>query len=609
MQKQSFSGRKNIIMLMVLVIGFIFLVRLFYIQVIDNSYVLSARENVLRYITQYPARGLIYDRNRKLLVYNEATYDLMVVPNELSAFDTSELINLIGIEKEQVIERLQKAKDYSPFLPTIFEKQITKESYGSLQEKLYKFPGFFVQTRTIRRYPLPNASHVLGYVGEVSPSITESDKYYKSGDYIGISGIEKSYEEVLRGHKGIKIVIRDNLNREKGSFQSGKYDTVSIAGYDLYTSLDADLQAYGEYLMQNKKGSIVAIEPGSGEILTLVSSPAYNPNLLVGRVRGKNYKLLSNDSLKPLYNRALMAQYPPGSTFKIVMALIGQQEGVLFPTTLYSCQMGYHAGGLTVGCHSHASPLNLSNSIKNSCNAYYCRVFRSIIDNPAYASVEEGFNSWRESVLSFGFGKRFESDLPNELNGNIPTAAYYDKYHGNGRWKSLTIISLAIGQGEILFTPIQLANLAAITANKGFYYTPHIVKAIGEKTNLNKSFGKKHYTNIDPEYYDIVIEGMAGVVLPGGGTARRAYIDGIEVCGKTGTAENPHGKDHSIFMAFAPRENPQIAIAVFVENTGDFGGTWAAPIASLMIEKYLKGTIKNKYKEERIVNANFLSNY
>ncbi|MFC2100879.1 penicillin-binding protein 2 [Bacteroidota bacterium] len=608
MSKQSYSNRKYIILAIVFVIGFIFLLRLFYIQVIDNSYVLSARENVLRYITQYPARGLIYDRNGKLLVYNEATYDLMVVPNELSFFDTTELIHLLGIEKEQVIERFKKAKSYSPFLPSIFEKQITKESYGYLQEKLYKFPGFFVQTRTIRKYPIPHAAHILGYIGEVSPAITESNKYYKPGDYIGISGIEKSYEEILKGNKGIKIVIRDNLNREKGSFQNGKYDTVSIAGYDLFTSLDADIQAYGEYLMQNKKGSIVAIEPGSGEILTLVSSPAYDPNLLVGRVRGENYLLLSHDSLKPLYNRALMAQYPPGSTFKIVMALVGQQEGVLFPSTLYSCQSGYHAGGLTVGCHVHASPLNLPNSIKNSCNAYYCRVFRSVIDNPKYSSTEKGFNAWRKHILSFGFGKRFNSDLPNELNGNIPTAAYYDKYHGNGRWKSLTIISLAIGQGEILFTPIQLANLAAITANKGYYYTPHIVKAIGEKNNLNKSFEEKNHTNIDPSYFDIVIEGMAGVVLPGG-TARRGFIDGIEVCGKTGTAENPHGKDHSIFMAFAPKENPKIAIAVIVENTGDFGGTWAAPIASLMIEKYLTGTIKNKYKEERIVNANFLINY
>ncbi len=606
MRKQNYPNRQYVIFGIIVFIALIYLIRLLFLQVIDNQYVLSARDNVLRYITHYPARGLIYDRNGELLVYNEATYELMVVPHQLKKIDTSEFCQLLDIDKTLFENRIAKAREHSKYLPSVFERYITKKDFGKLQESLHKFPGFFVQTRTTRKYPRGIAAHLLGYVGEVNKNTIEQNPYYNSGDDIGISGIEKSYEEFLRGNKGMKVVMVDHLNREKGSFQDGKYDTVSIAGYDLYITIDAELQEYGEHLMQNKRGSIVAIEPSTGEILALVSSPAYDPNLLVGRIRGKSYNMLLADTLKPLYNRALMAQYPPGSTFKVVTALIGEQEGVLFPNTRYGCQAGYHAGGLTVGCHVHASPLDLSNSIKNSCNAYYCRVFRSIIDNNKYQSTTEAFNAWRNYSLSFGFGMKFNTDLSEQSAGNIPKATYYDKYFGKNRWKSLTIISLSIGQGEILLTPLQLANLAAITANKGFYYTPHIVSAIGSSENRNMRYSKKNYTLIDSSYFAPVIKGMAGVVDPDGGTAQRARIKDIQIAGKTGTAQNPHGKDHSIFMAFAPLDDPKIAIAVVIENSGDFGGTWAAPIASLMIEKYLKGNINNPYKEERILNANFI---
>ncbi len=603
--ERALAYRRLIIIGIFLTVGLIFVFRLFYVQILVDKYILSANNNVLRYITQYPARGLIYDRNGKLLVYNEAAYDLMVIPRQARNVDTMELCRLIGIDKDEFIRRMEKARNYSPYRQSIFESQITRENYGFLEEKLFRFPGFFVQSRTLRKYTYSIAAHTFGYIGEAGPDVIESDPYYKSGDYIGINGIEKSYEDILRGEKGLKIRVVDVLNRDKGSFQDGKYDTLAYAGTDLYSSMDEDLQEYGEKLMAGKKGSIVAIEPSTGEILCLVTSPSYDPNLLVGNIRKKNYRSLVIDTVyMPLFNRALMAMYPPGSTFKLVDALVGQQEGVLFPTTTYSCPGGFSLGnGKMVGCHSHPSPLNLIGAIQISCNTYFCRVFRSIIDNTVYTSTRQAYEKWRKEVMSFGLGKKLGLDVPGEVNGNIPTPAYYDKYHGKDRWHSMTIISLGIGQGEIGITPLQLANLAATISNRGWYYVPHIIRALGKKDSLNPGFREKKVTAVNTAYFDIVVEGMADVVSEG--TARASKIDSIDFCGKTGTAQNPHGKNHSIFIAFAPKLNSKIAISVVVENAG-YGAEWAAPVASLMIEKYIRRTVKRKELEERIMNADLI---
>ncbi|MBM3404196.1 MAG: penicillin-binding protein 2 [Bacteroidetes bacterium] len=602
---RGFTARKYFILVLIAGIGSALLIRLFFIQVIADKYILSANNNVLRYITQYPARGFVYDRNGKLLVYNEAAYDLMVIPRQIRDFDTTGFCRLLGIDVQTFIEKVEKARKYSSYRPTIFFPQISKENYGFLEEKLFRFPGFYVQPRTLRKYPLAIAAHTVGYIGEVSPAMIERKPYYKSGDYIGISGIEKSYEEILRGKKGMKIRVVDVHNRDMGSFQEGKYDTLPVAGIGLWASLDADLQAYGELLMTNKKGSIVAIEPSSGEILALVTSPSYDPNLLVGQVRSRNYAMLARDTARiPLFNRALMAQYPPGSTFKIVNALIGLHEGILKPTTAFGCPGGFSLGsGKVVKCHAHFSPLQLKQSIQFSCNTYYCHAFRNIIDKGSRKSTRAGYEKWRKQVWDFGFGHKFETDLANELNGNIPSADYYDRFHGKNRWNSYSIISLAIGQGEIGVTPVQLANLCATIANRGFYYPPHIIRAIGKADSLNSKFLKKHVLNIEKEHFDLVVDAMEDVVLAG--TATGARMDSISVCGKTGTAQNPHGKDHSIFIAFAPKDNPRIALCVIVENAG-FGATWAAPIASLMIEKYLTRKIQRQDLETRMVEGNLL---
>ena len=598
-----YSKRTFIVIGFFLLIGLIYVIRLFMVQIVADKYVLSANNNVLRYMTQYPARGLIYDRYGKLLVYNEAAYDLMVIPQQVKNVDTAELCRLLEIAKKDFIDRVEKARNYSPYRPSIFESQITRENYGYLEEKMFLFPGFFVQPRTLRKYSYTIAAHALGYIGEVGPEIIESNQYYKPGDYIGISGIEKSYEDILRGKKGMKIRVVDVLNRDKGSFQGGKYDTISYAGTDLYSSLDADLQAYGEQLMAGKKGSIVAIEPSTGEILCMVTAPSYDPNLLVGRIRKSNYyKLLEDSVMVPLFNRALMASYPPGSTFKTVEALVGQQSGVLTPDTKYSCPGGFSLGnGKKVACHNHFSPLDLRQSIQHSCNTYYCRVFKSIIDKKPFTTTRDGFEAWRNLIMSFSLGHKIGIDLPGELNGNIPTSNYYDRFHGKNRWTSMAIISLGIGQGEVGITPLQMANLVATISNHGFYYTPHIIKAIGKKDSLIKKYNEKHFCNVDPQYFQIVIEGMHDV-MEAGGTGSESRVDGIEICGKTGTAQNPHGKNHSIFIAFAPKDNPRIAVAVVVENAG-FGATYAAPIASLIIEKYINREVKRKNIEQSMMSG------
>ena len=557
------SGRKYVVGAVIVIIALIFLIKLFFIQVLDNKFKVSADNNSQRHVVQYPARGLIYDRNSNLLVYNQAAYDLMIVPREVSAFDTLDFCNILSIPKAELIRNITKAKSYSYYKPSILIKQISPKTYAVLQEKLFKFNGFYVQARTLRTYPRKNGANVLGYVGEVNERLISSDEYYSSGDYAGISGIERTYEKELRGEKGVKIYLVDVHNRIQGSYKNGNYDKRVVSGKDIEISLDIELQQYGELLMQNKIGSITAIEPLTGEILCLVSSPCYDPNLLVGRIRSENYKILSSDSLKPLFNRALMAQYSPGSTFKPLTALIGLDEKVINRNTSFSCA-GISAKPIRCS-HDHASPLNLVHSIEQSCNPYYWQTFRSIIDKPKFGSVENGFLAWRNHVFSFGFGTRFVTDLFNELRGNIPEVSYYDKYFGKGVWRAMTIRSLSIGQGEILVTPLQLANYTAIIATRGKYIKPHIIKRI-EDRELPEFTTQSFNTTIDSVFFGVVIDGMHEVFEGEHGTARWYKNDSIPMCGKTGTVENPHGDNHSVFIAFAPKDNPTIAIAVVIQD-------------------------------------------
>lgn len=603
MASRIYADRKIVIISTFLVIGFIYIVRLFYIQVIDKSYTLSANNNVLRYVTQFPARGLIYDRNGKLLLYNEAVYDLMVIPRQVKDLDTAELCRLLEITPEGFNERMKKARDYSPILASAFEKQISKETYGYIEEKLYRFRGFFVQPRTLRKYPMSIGAHLLGYIGEVTPAQIEKNPYYKQGDYIGISGIERAYEKQLRGIKGMKIRMVDVMNRDVGSFENGRYDTAAVMGGDLYTGIDAELQQYGEKLMTNKRGSIVAIDPKTGEILCFLSSPGYDPNLLVGRVRSKNFGELNKDPVKPLLNRAIMGQYPPGSTLKMANDLVGLQMGVITKDTRFSCQ---GPGSSPIKCtHNHVSPLDVYMAIQQSCNPFHWQVFRAILNDPNYATVKERYDVWRSHLMSMGFGRTLNTDLAFELKGNLPSSEVFDKIYGKGHWNAMTVRSLSIGQGEVLTTPLQLVNYAAMVANRGYFYPPHVVRSVGtEKTKFST---QKNVATINPEYLDVIIQGMTEVFSGAHGTARAYKIDSLTMAGKTGTAQTSSGKDNSNFIAFAPVENPQIAICVIVEEAG-YGATWAAPIASLMIEKYIFRTVKRKEIEDRMINANLLNN-
>ncbi|MFO7863425.1 MAG: penicillin-binding protein 2 [Salinivirgaceae bacterium] len=606
MQQVSLNTRKYVVISIIILIIIIYIAKLFSIQVLDSQYKTSASSNVLRHITQYPVRGLIYDRNNHLMVYNEAAYDLMVIPHQLKAFDTTALCEILNVTPSFVDEQLRKAKNYSRYKASVFLKQVSAMNYAQLQEELYLFPGFFTQTRTLRKYPDLIAAHVLGYVGEVNDRVVENQKYYKSGDYIGISGIEKAYEQKLRGQKGVEVFMVDVHNRIKGSYNEGELDRAAVPGQSIQLTLDAELQAYGERLMQNKIGSIVAIEPASGEILAMVSTPTYHPNLLSGRQRGDNYQKLQRDSLKPLFNRALQAQYPPGSTFKVLNALVGLQTGVVSVETEYSCHYGYHIGSFSLGCHGHPSPLNLIESIQHSCNAYYCHVYRNILDKSSDAGIVVNYQKWREITRSFGFGKKLGIDFPFELQGLIPESKYFENIYKSA-WNSLNIVSMAIGQGEVLVTPLQMANSTAAIANRGFYYVPHLIKNIEKENDIDPKYEVKRYVGVDEEHFEPVIEGMYRVVHGGpGSTARFAKLEGVDICGKTGTAENPHGEDHSIFIAFAPRDNPKIAVSVYVEN-GGYGSVYAAPIASLIIEKYLNGEVNRGWYEQRIFNANLLS--
>lgn len=604
MKYKSYENRKIILTGIVVVISIVFAIRLFYVQLIDEKYVLSANNNVLRYMTQYPARGLVYDRKGELLIYNEAAYDLMVIPRLVRKIDTLEFCKLVGISKEDFIFKMDRSRKFSTHKSSVFEPQIPKESYGFIEEKLYKYPGFYVQSRTLRKYPHSTAAHSLGYIGEASPFEIEKNPYYKMGDYIGKSGIEKAYEKELRGQKGLKIKMVDVFNREKGSYLEGRYDTTSVSGNDLKMTVDLALQEYGELLMKNKRGSIVAIEPATGEILALISSPSYDPNLLVGRIRNQNYPILESDSLMPLFNRALLAQYPPGSTFKPIGTLIALQEGVINVNSRYPCG---GVGAVPIKCsHNHYSPLDLLEALEQSCNPYFWGVFKSVIDNPKYGSTQRAFEKWREYLLSFNLGRTFKSDLLVERSGNVPESEYYDKYFGKNRWRSMTIRSLSIGQGEILLTPLQMANMAAIIANRGFYYDPHLVKTIKRNGVTEILKPEKRVTMVEPRYYEIVVEGMRRVYAGGHGTGRWYADEELPMCGKTGTVQNPHGENHSMFMAFSPVDNPKIAIAVVVEN-GGYGATFAAPIATLMMKKYIQGDFEKPDYETRIIEANLLN--
>ncbi len=590
----AYEQRKYPLILFFIVVLVVYAGRLLYLQVIDKSYQLSAENNVLKFVVEYPERGLIYDRNGKLLVFNKISYDLTVTPNKLKPFDTLFLCKTLNLSKETLLKLIKKAKHYSYYKESTILKMLSEKEAFVMNENLYRFPGFGLQKRLIRRYNDTIAAHLLGYIGEVTKKDIEKDPYYKQGDYIGKTGVELSYEKDLRGKKGVSIFLVDVHNRIKDRFAGGRYDTLPERGKNISVTIDAELQRLGEALMVGKVGSVVAIQPKTGEVLAFVSSPKFYADSLNGRRRAEYYKKIASDSLNLLFNRAIMSKYPPGSTFKVANALVGLQEENLFPNTYYGCNHGYYAGGVAVGCHSHKSPLNLYESIQMSCNAYYCNVFRRELEDKRFKNIYEAYGLWRRYITSLGFGAKLGIDLPNESKGFIPKASYYDRFYGKGRWKALTVISLAIGQGEILVTPLQLANFAALIANRGYYIRPHVVKDI-ENKQLSLQYQVRHYTAIDKQYFEEVIRGMYLAVNGGpGATARIASVKGVDICGKTGTAQNPHGKDHSVFMAFAPKDNPQIAVSVVVEN-GGYGASIAAPIASLLIEKYLTGNITRSY--------------
>ncbi len=571
--------------------------RLFYIQIVDKHYRDLARANALRHVVQYPPRGEVFDRNGQYLVQSRECYDLMVISTEIDkkrGFDTARMCNVLNISYEKLTRELRNAR-MRPRAPHIIMNYISKEDKLRFDE--CNFRGFYTVYRTVRQYPREVGGNLLGYVGEINNDMLKRYPTYRAGDYVGLSGMESAYESLLKGKKGVKIQEIDTHGAIKGSYMNGHYDSLPTPGSYLISTIDARLQLMGEELMRGKVGAAVAIEPSTGEILMMVSSPTYDPDQLVGRDRGNNYMEMLSNKRQPLYNRAVRSKYPPGSTFKLVQGLIGLQEGVLKPTDLHSCHMGYQSGRLKVACHSHYSPLDLREAVAHSCNAYFCYVFRDILDSRKHGSTKENYDVWREYVESFGFGRKLGSDFLDERTGYVPDRAFYDRRY-RGSWNSLTVISLSIGQGELGCTPLQLANLAAIIANRGYYYIPHVVKRIEGRDSLDRRFYERHYTMVEPKHFEPIVDGMwRGVNVSG--TSGGARLAGLDVCGKTGTAQNPHGRDHSTFLSFAPRNNPRIAISVYVEN-GGFGASVAVPIASLLEEYYLTDTIRRPELYERI---------
>lgn len=588
--------RKYVIGGTAVVIIIVYLIRLFTLQLLSEDFKISADSNAFLKRIQYPARGAISDRNGKLLVYNQPAYDVMVIMKEQQGVDTLDLCESLDITRDWYERRMEEIKDYrrnpgySPYTQQLFMSQLSTEEFSRFQEKLFRFPGFYIQKRSIRQYNYPNAAHLLGDVGEVGPKDIEEDNYYRSGDYIGKLGVERSYETMLRGEKGMEILLRDVRGRIKGRYQDGKFDVAPIPGRNLTMSIDIELQALGERLMKGKLGSIVAIEPSTGEVLCMVSSPTYDPRIMTGRQRGKSQKMLADDPHKPLLNRGIMGQYPPGSTFKTSQALTFLQEGIITPASAYPCSHGFHFKGLKVGCHAHGSPLPLVPAIATSCNGYFCWGLYYMFGNrQKYKTVGDAMTRWKDHMVSMGFGYKLGIDLPGEKRGMIPNAPFYDKVYRN-RWSGLTVISISIGQGEVNLTPLQIANLGATIANRGYYIVPHVVKEV-QGMPLDTLYTRKHHTMVQPKHYDAVIEGMRQAVL--GGTCRAANSSSYKVCGKTGTAQNPHGQDHSVFMGFAPRENPKIAICVYVEN-GSWGATYGVPIGALMMEQYINGGLSEE---------------
>jgi penicillin-binding protein 2 len=578
----------------------------------NNEYNIPTLSNSAVKVTyDYPERGFIYDRNNVLLVANQLSYDIMIIPREVKPLDTLEFCKLLKITPADFRNKFKRANNYSPRIPSTFVAQVSKTDYAYLQEKMHKFKGFYIQKRSLREYPVKSAPNVLGYISEVNERMIQKNPYYQLGELIGTAGIESTYEEILRGTKGVKHIQRDRFNKEIGSYKGGIYDTLPIPGMDMTLTLDSKLQQYGESLMINKRGGIVAIEPASGEILALISSPTYDPNLMVGRERSKNFTKMYYDSIsKPLLDRGLKAQYPPGSPFKVITALTALQENVISPTTSIKCYGGYRYGsgnGAFMECHCgiYGSSIQLDKAIYRSCNSYFSNAYRKVIEK--YPSSEEGMNVWSDHVKSFGLGGFLNNDLFVGDPGMIPDGDFYNKWYPNTRWRATYTISNAIGQGEILTTPIQLANMTAAVANRGFYYTPHIAKKIRGR-EIDPKFRTKRNTSIDPRHFEPVIEGLFNVFENPSGTARGSKVMGIEICGKTGTAENPHGQDHSVFIAFAPKDEPKIAIAVFVEN-GYWGSRWAGPIASLMIEKYLTNNTVRPWLETRMYEGSIQEEY
>lgn len=606
---RNIDNRKYVIAIIFVLIPIIFIVRLFYMQVVDDQWKERAVQISENKILTYPARGIVYDRNKVKIISNEIYYDIHVIPKQTAGTDSVSLVKLLGISMEEYVKKMNIARAYSKRKPSELVRQIPPDEFAQIAPELYKYPGFYEVARTLRIYPKKIAAHVLGYMNEASPQDIERDHYYKPGDYIGRTGIEKMYEKQLRGHRGVKYYLQDAIGIATGQYEDGKYDTLAVQGQSITLSLDWELQAYGERLMKNKLGSIVAIEPETGEILAMISAPSYDPNLLVGRHLGKNYLMLQEDSLLPLQNRSINSAYMPGSIFKTVMALIGMQEGVITENSSFPCNKSL------VGCHNHPTAQGVSDGVKMSCNPYFVQLTRRIIqqgkDRSIFKDAAIGLDIWAEYVRSFGIGTDMHTDFPTNVHGNVPDAAYYDS-HLNFRWAFSTIQSIAIGQGEVTITPLEMANLAAVIANRGYYYSPHFIREI-EGSEIPEIYRTKNMCKVDSAYFAPVIDGMWRVVHEAGGTARRARLDSIAVCGKTGTVENfkkINGTvyqltDHSNFMAFAPMDNPKIAISVFIENTG-FGGTWSAPVASLMIEKYLTGTVQDTAKENRILNANLI---
>ena len=604
-------NRKNKLLIGLGTTALILISKLFVIQIIDDKYKLDADNNSMVYSIIYPTRGIIHDRNGRILVGNKVAYDLLVTPREVEAFDTLGLAKVLDVDPDVIREKMAEYRKYRRRIgwqTVVMMKQIPQETYMKFAEVAYRFPGFRGQARSIREYPYNAGGNLLGYVSEVDANyLKRHPEEYKAGDYAGMTGIEAAREKELRGEKGYTIWLRNSRNRIESRYKDGEMDKEAIPGKDITTTIDAELQHYGQLLMQNKVGSLVAIEPSTGEILTMVSSPGIDVDMLANI--GQHYGEISSNPYKPMFNRAVQAPYPPGSVFKLVNGLIGLEEGVVTPGTHYPCSMGYHFGRNKLGCHAHKSPVDFEESIMMSCNAYYCYILRDLLENKKYSTIGVAMDRWQEYVKSFGFGQKLGSDFPSELGGFIPGSGYYNKVYGKGGWKATTVISLSIGQGEIGTTPLHMANLCATIANRGFYYIPHIIKD-SENVRIEEKYKERHYTMVDTTHFPKVIGGMYRAVNSGfgsGGTASIAAVKGLDICGKTGTAQNPHGSDHSVFICFAPKDNPKIAVAAYIEN-GGFGATYAAPIASLLTEMYLNKEISEdrKYLEERMMNSNLM---